>query len=772
MKVNALFVDTDENFAEQAVKYLQVSKSSNVSSESSDSIGTDRSSGGDEGSDIRIVRTCRTYAEATEYLSRRDRPSVNAVVMTVGNIQEIFEKHEILEAASGDYPKLLRKTARQVLELLQRLSFQGPVVIFDETKTGHRPSVVSLDRVEGLSRFGGKVIRIEKRQSVAQVFESMREALQTFKLPLVLADDRRWTDSQLIRLVYSSSVVSTTESKLQPIIDPAVSYSSTDSRLALSLLENAPRPIVICTSIGIIVFVNKVGEELFGISSNDFVGLELRKLLPELDAGDGPINYNRAGETLHLSVAVSSVVDGHQEHNVYIFTDLTPHKRREERLRQQVEKLKKTSNKLKQLVKSDPLTGLMNRRGLTEVLHSELAHCVRSGAKFISLLVDLDDFKSINDNYGHDAGDAVLVSVAEAIRDSLRTSDWVGRVGGDEFLVFLRETTVEGGMQTAERVRKSIEAKRVEVAGRQLGITSSIGVVEVREETGSIEDILRLSKAGLKSSKKGGKNRVALSSQSLDTAATQLESENALIRFMKTGKPFRVAGQSVRNLRTGKRVGTEFFSRGPTGELSTPGLLFSIAKECNILSLVDAHSLKSCLLNAGSTPDSTLIHANLYPTTLLELNPKELLPAIHDCLGPNRRLCIELNERHIRSDAEKLAERIAYLKREGILIAFDDVGAGNTSLETISLLEPDVIKIDNRLVLGVSRDAGKAKSVQNLVKVSRALGIIAIAEGIENAEDLQKLITLGVEFGQGWFFDKAEAESSISREMSQVRVTG
>lgn len=192
-------------------------------------------------------------------------------------------------------------------------------------------------------------------------------------------------------------------------------------------------------------------------------------------------------------------------------------------LEKRISQLEERNAELESQVNSDALTGLLNRRGLDSVLTRELSYARRTGNHLLAALVDLDDFKSFNDTYGHDIGDEVLRCVARVMKEKIRACDWSSRVGGDEFLILLPSTALADGLNVLERVRLSI-CDRTIVAARDLFLrtTVSIGIVRLDSDISTLEDVLRATTRVLKRSKAAGKNRISVDSE------TEIDNANAL----------------------------------------------------------------------------------------------------------------------------------------------------------------------------------------------------------------------------------------------------
>lgn len=290
------------------------------------------------------------------------------------------------------------------------------------------------------------------------------------------------------------------------------------SSLVKQFMESAPRPILITTSDGTIKFTNRAAEGMFGCKRSSLEGMNMVHAIPSVKPGDIKAGAemecyinNVTGSKIPVSVATSEFEDDGVRYLIHIFTDLTPQKTTEQRLKAQVSMLEQSSTRLEQLVKTDPLTGLLNRRGLEDVLSRELSLARRTQDDVVGIVIDLDDFKSINDGHGHAAGDAVLTTVAAVLKEAVRTSDYVGRVGGDEFIVFLPSTNLENGALIAERIRSAVASALIAKNGQVIRATTSLGVAIIPHDSDTLEQVLELTKSGLKSSKRRGKNTVSIS---------------------------------------------------------------------------------------------------------------------------------------------------------------------------------------------------------------------------------------------------------------------
>ncbi len=178
-------------------------------------------------------------------------------------------------------------------------------------------------------------------------------------------------------------------------------------------------------------------------------------------------------------------------------------------LEARIKELEQINARLEGLVNADPLTGLLNRRGLQTIFARETAYAKRTRTTPIAALLDLDNFKAFNDNYGYEVGDKVLKAVAKSIKEGIRGSDWCGRVGGDEFLVLLPSTCLSDGFAVLDRLRMTISKKTVVAVfpDELLHMTVSIGLAALESDITTIEDILRVTGSSLRASKHSGKNR-------------------------------------------------------------------------------------------------------------------------------------------------------------------------------------------------------------------------------------------------------------------------
>jgi len=419
------------------------------------------------------------------------------------------------------------------------------------------------------------------------------------------------------------------------------------------------------------------------------------------------------------------------------------------------ELLKRHAVELSQLALTDPLTGMLNRRGLQQALSQEIQRARRDGASLFALLIDLDNFKEINDTLGMAFGDMALVDIARTLKASVRVTDRAGRIGGDEFLVLMPGIREAEMLLIAEKVRLKVSGTTLlRSPTTSIQVTASLGLAKVPLGTAALDEVLSQAGAALQRSKRAGKDQVSSDEGTGD--AKNIQGREALAECLATlrrGDGLRAVRQPIFQLDEMKLVGYELLSRLKIKAFEMPEEFFPIALQANLLTSVDHQCFKTCLAAAEGLPPEARCHLNLFPTTLLNIPVASLLEAI-GAQGHQGAYCIELSEQQILGEPSYLAEVVGALKEAGVRIAIDDVGFGRSSLESLLILQPDIVKIDKGCVVGIGKDPSRRRLFRRLLKVTEALGAEAIAEGIESSEDLEVLKVLGVSCAQGFLLGR------------------
>jgi EAL domain-containing protein (putative c-di-GMP-specific phosphodiesterase class I) len=211
--------------------------------------------------------------------------------------------------------------------------------------------------------------------------------------------------------------------------------------------------------------------------------------------------------------------------------------------------------------------------------------------------------------------------------------------------------------------------------------------------------------------------------------------------------------QPIVDLTAGKIVSHELLTRGPSGPLHQPDQLFRYCAERDILTAVDLRSLKQCAAAATRLVNVERYHVNIMPATLLETPVAELIGVLSGDRH-TAQCCLEISEQQLLGEVSCLREKVAELRRANVAVAIDDVGFGSSCLEGLLCLEPALLKIDKRLVCGVSSAPEQRNDLERLLRVADVLRAEVVAEGIEHADDLAVLIELGVRYGQGFLFGR------------------
>ena len=549
---------------------------------------------------------------------------------------------------------------------------------------------------------------------------------------------------RLLRAIRQAIQRQRLQSEMSHLVDE-LRESSLRSRELVSACADG---ILVLDMDGRILFANPAATRLMGVRAEEL----LNSVVPAA-LGDG--------ETIEVEFRTDQIVElrivaiewEHAPALLASLREITGHRTAELALKKLNSRLLVSNSKLERLALADPLTELLNRRGLEHMLESEISRARRKGAPMAACLVDCDGFKQINDVHGHAIGDLVLREVAYRLKQCLRLSDHMARIGGDEFLVLLPETNFEEGLQIAARLRTSIADEPLRFAGGSIRLTVSIGVALVPPGSATVQDITLATQAALHDSKQQGKNRV--------TGTTGPEgSEGSALDVPPDPEVFehvRAVFHPIVRLSDERLEGYEVLSRGPRGPLEMPSSLFRACSDPKRLAALDLRCLRTCLqaIDRSEVTSAWRFHVNLFPSTILETPVEDLLVPFQ-AVRREAHYCVELNGQQAAGGAGLLRERIRALRSAGIAIAIDDVSFGNSSLETLVLLEPEVVKLDPSSVQGSGADADKRAALGRLVDVAQALGSEPVAEGLESREDLAVLNDLGVRYGQGFLWGRPQ----------------
>jgi len=426
----------------------------------------------------------------------------------------------------------------------------------------------------------------------------------------------------------------------------------------------------------------------------------------------------------------------------------------QETMRHQIEQLEVANTQLKEanailekLACLDPLTEILNRRGFQEVLSRESQYAQREGCSFIVLLIDIDNFKKINDELGYDAGDFILKEVTSRLRGKLRSTDYVARIGGDEFMVLLPNTWRMEGMDVSQKIRLAV-SEPIPWRTGVLSVTVSIGLASIKDPIRSINELLARTHISLVMSKGMGKNQVTFGSNEEERRWQKKQSFAKGLDLLRQGEELVIAWQPIFNLESSQVVAYEFFSRSPVLGFEMPDDFFHLASEANMLPFLDRLCFEKCIETTRSFDPLLQCHINLFPATLLALPVEEFIKNI----PANRQkesYCIELSEKWLVVNTADLMKSIQGIRSEGLLVVIDDVGFGYTCLESLVQLSPDRIKLDRACTSGIATDDAKCRSLERLLKIVRTLGCDIMVKGIESPEDIPRLKGLGIRYGQG-----------------------
>ncbi|MEV4118276.1 bifunctional diguanylate cyclase/phosphodiesterase [Micromonospora sp. NPDC049645] len=429
----------------------------------------------------------------------------------------------------------------------------------------------------------------------------------------------------------------------------------------------------------------------------------------------------------------------------------------------------------------DPLTGLANRAAMLSKGDQSLRQLGHDHPVAL-LLLDINQFKEVNDTLGHAAGDQLLRLTANRLNALVRSGDLLGRLGGDEFALLLTAVPVLGDRAApmAHALRQAREiaerlAAPTEVAGVRMSIEVSVGVVVAAAGTADLTELLRRADIAMYQAKEGGGN-VAAYDGARDAASTdQLALLAELREALKVDDQLVLALQPAVDLATGAPTGVEALIRWqhPRRGWLNPADFIRPVENSEQLGTFTRYVLNKALSVAASWAREGLdvpISVNLSARSLLDPRlPAEIAEALRRHQVPPRRLVLEITETVVMSELEVIDEVLATLRSMGVQLAVDDFGTGFSSLTFLTRIAVDELKVDRSFVIRMADSPEAAAIVRTTVGLAHELGLRVVAEGVETAEQRMALAELGCTSAQGYHFFKPMPADKIGAVLGSLR---
>lgn len=433
-----------------------------------------------------------------------------------------------------------------------------------------------------------------------------------------------------------------------------------------------------------------------------------------------------------------------------------------ESLRLALEESRKANELITHMADHDALTGLLNRRRFQDTLDGWLKYAVRYQRHGALLFIDLDNFKFINDTYGHKAGDSYLMEIAGLLNGTLRNTDILARWGGDEFAVFLPETTGSEAHDVANKLLAAFAQATFVFEGELFQPSASIGIAYVPEHSSDVHELVMYADAAMYEAKKAGRGCWRLygaSAPEVEHVQAHLQWE-ARIRRALSNDQFMLLYQPLLNLKTGHTDAYEALLRmeDKEGQLIAPGLFLESAERANLSLPIDLMVIRKAIRRVA--PLSKLgqevwVSVNLSHLTLRDPDfPQKVELMLHEHALPGNKLRFEITETTALQNMGVVRNLSNKIREFGGVLILDDFGMGPTSLHYLEKLSVDMIKLHPSLTRGLIEDSQSRIFVKNLTEMLHGFHLEVAVKSVEDVQLLDLLRTMEVDYAQGFAVGK------------------
>ncbi|PJI96350.1 diguanylate cyclase/phosphodiesterase with PAS/PAC sensor(s) [Acidovorax sp. 69] len=548
-----------------------------------------------------------------------------------------------------------------------------------------------------------------------------------------------------------------------------------DGSLILAAMNAAPDGILLVDRTGRIVMANAAMETISGYPADELCGNSVSLFLPPAlrDAharhlesyfqapSRRPMGMGRDlwimrkdGRSLPVDIALGHT-DAHGGTAVAFVRDISEVRRLEARMHFQAT--------------HDTLTGLINRWQFGQRLEQTIAESARSGQSFALLLLDLDDFKAVNDGYGHAAGDQVLLEVARRLKSVLRAGDALARLGGDEFTVLLPQITHAQDAEHAAAKLLDVLCQPYQMHGFELDFGASLGIALYPTDAQDAATLLRYADMAMYHAKESGRAHYAFYAPPLGIRMAEKLQLHERLKIALAYGGLALHYQPQVDVVTGRIQGVEALLRWTDPQLGEipPDRFIPVAEATGLILALGAWVLDTACQQIAAWSGAGLplrVAVNLSAQQLRQTDLVEQIERSLSLYGARPDLLeIEVTESEAMADPEQARRVLCRLQALGVCIALDDFGTGHSSLAYLKQLPVSRIKIDREFVRPLLHTSADATLVQAIIVLAQTLGLHVVAEGVESSEQLQLLVDFGCNAYQGWLYSRAVPPAHVAQ---------
>ena len=428
---------------------------------------------------------------------------------------------------------------------------------------------------------------------------------------------------------------------------------------------------------------------------------------------------------------------------------------------------KAAAAQIERMARSDTLTNLPNRFRFGELLKTRLSSALETpgGPDLVLLYIDLDDFKVVNDTMGHEAGDHLLIKVAERLGLLLDGDGVVGRFGGDEFLILAEARSADEALALGRSVTAAL-AEPIDLDGTPISITTSVGLALGPQHGREPSELLRAADMALYAAKAAGRNNATIYTPDIaDALSHRRAMEVDLREATRTGR-LSLHYQPIVDARTDQVRSYEALMRWhhPEKGMISPAEFIPIAEQTGLIVQMGAWALRQACMDARSWPEAVGVAVNV--SAFQFKDPARLIEAVKDALlisGLNpSRLELEVTESLLIADQEATLEAIRVLRRLGVRFSLDDFGTGYSSLAYLARYPFSKVKIDRSFAEHLTSDSSSRSIIEVVIQLASKLGMRVVVEGIETEAQRREIVALGAEQAQGWLFGRPKPVSALT----------